>query len=94
VGGAAVVDLGEASEAELSAEVRDRIREVDEGRASDVYETPDGSLAALVVCARASTGDGVPTRQEVENRLYEQELAMLSQRYLRNLRRDSTIITR
>lgn len=94
VTGAAVVDLGEAMESELSADVRGRINGVDDGRASDIYETPDGSLASLVVCARGSSGAGVPSRQEVEDRLYQQELGMLSQRYLRNLRRDSTIITR
>ncbi len=93
VTGAAVVDLGEATEVDLSQEVRDRIANVEDGTASAIYESGEG-LAALVVCARQSVGGGVPTRQEVENRLYEQELAMLSQRYLRNLRRDSTIITR
>jgi len=94
VSGAAVVDLGEAAEAELSEEVRGRIGNVRDGAASAVYETPDGALASLVVCQRTSSGNGLPSRQDVENRLYEQELAMLSQRYLRNLRRDSTIITR
>ena len=93
INGAAVVDLGEATEAELSQEVRDRIAAVSDGAASAIYESDD-KLAALVVCARQSAGGGVPTRQEVEERLYSQELAMLSQRYLRNLRRDSTIITR
>ena len=93
VTGAAVVDLGEATESDLSAEVRGRIEGVEDGTASAIYETPTG-LASLVVCARQASGGGVPSRQEVENRLYEQELAMLSQRYLRNLRRDSTIITR
>lgn len=94
VSGAAVVDLGEATEAELSEEVRNRIADVDNQAATAVYETPDGALASLVVCQRTTAGGGAPSRQEVENRLYEQELAMLSQRYLRNLRRDSTIITR
>lgn len=93
VNGASVVDLGEATEAELSDEVRGRVQTVQAGSASEIYETPDG-LAALVVCARGSSGDGVPTRDEIENRLYDQELALLAQRYLRNLRRDSTIITR
>jgi len=93
INGAEVTDLGEATESELSQEVRDRIAEVNNGAASAIYESGD-KLAALVVCGRETAGGGVPTRQEVENRLYEQELAMLSQRYLRNLRRDSTIITR
>jgi peptidyl-prolyl cis-trans isomerase SurA len=31
------------------------------------------------------------TKEEVENRLYNQELSMLARRYLRDLRRDATI---
>ena len=95
INGATVTDLGEATESDLSTEVRGHIEGVRDGAASQIYDTPDGAaLTALVVCARQSAGGGVPTRNEVENRLYEQELTMLSQRYLRNLRRDSTIITR
>jgi peptidyl-prolyl cis-trans isomerase SurA len=93
VNGAQIVELGDTLESDLSAEVRGRIADVDDAKASAVYETPTG-LAALVVCARSTGGGGLPSRQEIENRLFEQEMAMLSQRYLRNLRRDSTIITR
>lgn len=93
VNGVAVVDLGEVTEAELSEDVRARISGVDDGAASDVVEAGE-AVNALVVCARESAGGGVPSRDEVESRLFDQELAMLSQRYLRNLRRDSTIITR
>lgn len=93
VAGAQIVELGDALESDLAPEVRGRIDGIDDGKATAVYETPAG-LAALVVCARETAGGGLPSRQEVENRLYEQEMAMLSQRYLRNLRRDSTIITR
>lgn len=93
VNGAQVVDLGAALESDLSTEVRARISQVEESKASAVYETPNG-LAALIVCERQTGGGGLPSRQEIENRLFEQEMAMLAQRYLRNLRRDSTIITR
>jgi peptidyl-prolyl cis-trans isomerase SurA len=34
---------------------------------------------------------GEVTKEEVENRLYNQELSMLARRYLRDLRRDATI---
>jgi hypothetical protein len=34
------------------------------------------------------------SRDEIENRLFNQELTMLSRRYLRDLRRDATIETR
>lgn len=93
VTGAQIVDMGETVEAELSTEVRARITNVEDGKATAVYEAPNG-LAALVVCARQTGGGGLPSRQEVENRLFDQEMAMLSQRYLRNLRREATIITR
>lgn len=93
VTGAQVVQLGDALESDLSPEVRARINGVDDAKATAVVETPTG-LSALIVCARQTAGGGLPSRQEIENRLFEQEMAMLSQRYLRNLRRDSTIITR
>ena len=32
-----------------------------------------------------------PSKEEVESRLYNQELSMLARRYLRDLRRDATI---
>ncbi len=93
VAGAQVIQLGDALESDLSPEVRERINGVEDAKATAVFETPAG-LASLIVCARQSAGGGLPSRQEIENRLFEQEMAMLSQRYLRNLRRDSTIITR
>jgi peptidyl-prolyl cis-trans isomerase SurA len=36
----------------------------------------------------------LPSRQEIEGRLREQEMSMLAERYLRNLRREATVITR
>jgi peptidyl-prolyl cis-trans isomerase SurA len=37
------------------------------------------------------TAQGDVTKEDVENRLYSQELSMLARRYLRDLRRDATI---
>jgi peptidyl-prolyl cis-trans isomerase SurA len=48
----------------------------------------------FVVCAREAGGAAVPSRDEIEDRLRERELSMLSDRDLRNLRREATIITR
>lgn len=91
--GAAVADLGQAQEAQLSPAIRERINGVDVGRASPVVV--DGEqVSIIVVCARETGGGGVPDRSQIEDRLREQELAMLSERYLRNLRREATIITR
>ncbi len=90
---ALVIDLGQTSEAELSPVIRERISGVSAGAATPV--AVDGEQASFfVVCARQTGGAGLPSREEIEGRLREQELSMLSERYLRNLRREATIITR
>lgn len=93
VEGGQVVDLGQTTEADLSEAIRTRIAGVATGSASAV-EVAGDQATAIVVCERATGGSAVPDRREVESRLREQELEMLSERYLRNLRSEATIITR
>lgn len=93
VQGAEVADLGQTIEAELSPAIRDRIGSVAVGRASPVIVNGD-QVNTIVVCAREAGGSGIPDREQIEGRLRDQELAMLSERYLRNLRREATIINR
>jgi peptidyl-prolyl cis-trans isomerase SurA len=91
--GATLIDLGQTTEADLSPAIRERISGVAAGGASPVQiEAEQASL--FVVCARQTGGGGLPSRDEVESRLREQEMSMLAERYLRNLRREATIITR
>lgn len=91
--GAMAIDLGQTTEADLSPAIRERIANVAPGQASPVQvEAQQASL--FVVCSRQTGGGALPSRQEIEARLREQELSMLAERYLRNLRREATIITR
>jgi peptidyl-prolyl cis-trans isomerase SurA len=91
--GALIIDLGQTTESELSPVIRERIAGVAVGAGSPVHV--DGEQATtIIVCARETGGGGVPPREEIESRLREQEMTMLSERYLRNLRREATIITR
>ncbi len=93
INGGLVIDLGQTTESDLSPVIRERIANVAVGAGSPVQV--DGEQAStIVVCARETGGGGVPPREEIEGRLREQELTMLSERYLRNLRREATIITR
>ncbi len=92
VNGAKLVDLGDVSQADLSDAMAEAVDKLSAGETTPVLVNGENA-ALLVVCARAAEGEGLPTREEVENRLFDQELAMLSQRYLRNLRRESAIIT-
>ena len=93
VDGASVVDLGQTQESDLSPAIRERINGVEVGRASPVQVQGD-QASTVVVCARETGGGGIPPAEEIEARLREQELTMLSDRYLRNLRSEATIITR
>jgi len=91
--GAAFVELGQTTEADLAPAIRERINGLGERQASEVRV--NGEQADMfIVCGRSTGGAGVPDRREIEGRLREQELNMLAERYLRNLRREATIITR
>jgi len=90
IDGAQLADLGQATESDLSDTIKSRIANVQAGSASTV--TVDAGQASLiVVCNRVTGGGGVPTRDEIEDRLYQQEMSMLSDRYLRNLHREANI---
>lgn len=91
--GVNVLDLGTTTEADLSPAIRDRVSGVAVGQAAPVQPVGD-SANTFVVCSRQTGGGGVPDRQEIEERLRESEMSMLAERYLRNLRREATIITR
>lgn len=93
VAGALVVDLGRASESDLSPAVRERITGIAVGAASPVVDN-GAQATTVVVCARQTGGGGVPTPDEISDRLFQQEMELLSERYLRNLRREATIIQR
>lgn len=91
--GVAITDLGQASEADLSPSIRERINGVAAGSASAVQDE-NGQASVIVVCARQTAGGGIPTSDEISDRLFQQEMELLSDRYLRNLRREATIIQR
>lgn len=91
--GASMLDLGQATESDLSPAVQQRISGVAAGSASAV--ATEGEQASVIfVCSRQVGGSNVPSREQIEGQLREAELAMLAERYLRNLRREATIITR
>lgn len=93
IAGASVLDLGQTIESELSPDIRTRLEGVSIGGASTVVTSGD-QANIILLCARETGGNAVPDRQQIEDRLREAELSMLAERYLRNLRREATIITR
>ncbi len=90
VPGADIQDLGFTSENLLAPDVRARIASLQDGQASDVYGEGD-NVAMVVLCLRDATAAGVPSREDIENRLWDEELTMLANRHLRDLRREASI---
>lgn len=86
-------DMGELKTSDLQDAILEKLAETDVGGLSDPIETPQG-VAAILVCDRSQTGSGIPTRDEIENRLMDQQLAQASKRHLRDLRRNATIVIR
>ena len=90
VDGAFVTDLGAVGANALVPQIRDALRPLEPGQSTAVLDTAAG-LQTFVLCDRSVTGPGVPSADEVENRLVNQQLSLLSRRWLRDLRREATV---
>lgn len=89
---------------DLAPQFADILRKTPNGRSTpplrgakgiEMYVICDGGMRpAVTVGGGGGEGDrpaGDVSREDVENRLFNQELSMLARRYLRDLRRDATI---
>ena len=86
-------DMGEIKSGELSESILGVLEGTDVGGLSDPIERPDGAVS-IMVCSREASGSDIPTRDQVEDRLFDQQLAQASRRHLRDLRRKATIVLR
>ncbi len=89
---ATVIDLGELAVGQLADRFRPAVATLAKGETSEPVRSEVG-LHVFIVCDRkdAPNNSKLPTREQIENRLYNQQLSMLARRYLRDLRRDSAI---
>jgi peptidyl-prolyl cis-trans isomerase SurA len=90
VDGVVASDLGESSLNDLAEEFRDVAGSMDIGKASDPIRTSVGEHL-LVLCDRKIQGVDIPTVEQVEQRLRNQQLSMLARRYMRDIRNAATI---
>lgn len=102
--GATMVPLGEVNVKDLAPDFRKILEKTPNGRATPPLRSASG-VQMFVVCAggmvpgrqamQEAGGETkpfqMPTRDDIQNRLYNQELSMMARRYLRDLRRDANI---
>ncbi|WP_440957303.1 peptidylprolyl isomerase [Oceanicaulis sp. LC35] len=90
VEGAFVTNLGDVGANALVPTIRDALSGLEPVAATSVLDTAAGAQV-FVLCDKALTGPGVPNAEQIENQLINQQLSLLSRRWLRDLRRDATI---
>jgi peptidyl-prolyl cis-trans isomerase SurA len=93
VNGVVAGDLGEAEITDLAPAFQEAANTLKVGQVSDPIRT-DAGLHLIAVCGKRQSGAQAPTHDQIENRLRGQQLALISKRYLRDLRNSATIETR
>ncbi len=93
VTGVVAGDLGEAELKDLSPAFRAAVEGLQPGQTSEPIRTNVG-LHILTVCSRGAGGAGQVSKEQIEGRLYGQQLSMIARRYMRDLRTAATIETR
>lgn len=73
----------------IAPEFREWIEDLDRGETSPVIEA-DGAYHAAYVCDK-DEGLGLPSREALENRIFSRQLERISQQYLRDLERKSSV---
>lgn len=86
-------ETGETDINELAPEFRTALEPLKTGEIAGPVRTKQG-LHLLALCARRVGGQHEPSKSEIENRLYGEQLAMLAKRFLRDLRNSATIESR
>jgi len=87
-------DLGEAEIKDLAPAFRQAAETLQPGQLSEPIRTAAG-LHLIAVCGKRSSGGGESMdHDQIESRLYGQQLSMMSRRYMRDLRNSATIETR
>ena len=64
------------------------------GQSTGLIDLADGGKMIFYVCGKKSGSTELPSRDEIKDRLFNQELTLVAERYLRDLKREATIVRR
>jgi peptidyl-prolyl cis-trans isomerase SurA len=94
--GTVYMDLGNAKLAELSPQIQDAMKSTKPGEAATPFMS-DAGIELIARCDKrieVKTAYVMPTRAQVEDQLFQTQIAALARRYLRDLKRDANIQVR
>jgi peptidyl-prolyl cis-trans isomerase SurA len=96
VQGAVFMNLGTMKLADLSQQMQDALAKTGPGEVTQPFQSPAG-IELIVRCDKAPpkvTVFKMPSRDQVENQLFEEQITTLSRQYMRNLRRTANVETK
>ncbi len=88
--GVNVVEMGVLQPEQLSDPFKSAVENLDSNQSTDILDVGDNKML-LYVCERSTGGANMPTRDDIRDRLFDTEITMLAERYLRDLKREATI---
>lgn len=95
--GAVFMNLGEMKLADLSPQMQAQLAKTQSGEPTEPFLSPAG-VEVIARCDERAAAPlkkfNIPTRDEVERRLFQQQISMLARRYIRDLRREANVETR
>ena len=91
--GVSADDMGQVKASEMTDDIRATVAGLTEGELSDPIPAPQG-VVSIMVCGAETSGKDIPTREQIEERIIDQQLAQASKKHLRDLRRKAAIVTR
>ncbi len=96
VQGAVFMNLGVMKLTDLSQQMQDALAKTGPGEVTQPFQSQAG-IELIVRCDKAPpkiTAFKMPTREQVEQQLFEEQITTLSRQYMRNLRRTANVETK
>jgi peptidyl-prolyl cis-trans isomerase SurA len=93
IGGAVYMNLGTMRVSQLSPDLRKALANTQSGDVAQPFISSAG-VEIIVRCdpkVAKIVAYQMPSRKEVENRLFQEQMSMMARRYLRDLRRDAVV---
>jgi peptidyl-prolyl cis-trans isomerase SurA len=94
--GSVYMDLGTVKLTNLSPQIREALAKTQPGEVAPPF-TSDAGVEIIARCDKRApvlTAYKMPTRNEVEDQLFEQQISALARRYMRDLKRDANVQVR
>jgi peptidyl-prolyl cis-trans isomerase SurA len=91
VGGLTATPMNDISLGQIADAYRSALDPLEAGQSTDILSLEGDAKMMFYVCAKRAGAGKMPSRQDVRDMLFDSEITMISERYLRDLKREATI---